>query len=88
MKKVEIEQVSIRELIEKIEETVKRIVAKTSNEKKEEELKILTRKQTAKLLNVSLPTLNHWAKKDVLIPFTIGTRVYYKKEDILNYMNQ
>ena len=43
---------------------------------------ILTKKETAQLLNVDLSTLWNWQKKGFLIPFGIGGRVYYKMSDI------
>ncbi|WP_204345551.1 helix-turn-helix domain-containing protein [Psychroserpens algicola] len=86
MRKVEIEQVSIRELIEKFEEI---IIKNTNFQKPEFESNIpdiLTRNQVAEMLQVSKVTLNNWAKNKVLIPYSIGTRVYYRKEDIFNSM--
>lgn len=44
----------------------------------------LTRKATAELLGVSLPTLHVWTQKGMLPAQTIGTRVRYRKTDILN----
>lgn len=43
---------------------------------------ILTKKETAKLLNVDLSTLWNWQQKGILKPFGIGGRVYYKFSDI------
>ena len=54
------------------------------NELKNDEL--LTREETSKLLNVSYPTLNSWAKKRVLIPLSLGSRIYYRMDDILKSM--
>ncbi len=86
MKKIEIEQVSMGELIEKFEE----IIIKNSNLQKRvvevNNIDVLTRNEVAELLKVSTVTLHHWAKKKVLVPFSIGTRVYYKKKDILESM--
>ncbi|MBC8052166.1 MAG: helix-turn-helix domain-containing protein [Sphingobacteriaceae bacterium] len=42
----------------------------------------LTRLETAKELNVTLPTLNAWEKAGILVPVRIGTRVRYKQESI------
>jgi len=42
-----------------------------------------TRKETAKLLNVSLPTLTRWKRKGILVPVKISPRkVFYREEDI------
>jgi len=43
---------------------------------------ILTKKETAQLLNVDLSTLWNWQQKGILKPFGIGGRVYYKFSDI------
>jgi excisionase family DNA binding protein len=51
-------------------------------ENQSKEIKYLTRKETAKLLGVSLVTLNHWAKDDILKAYKIGTRVRYKSDEV------
>ena len=42
----------------------------------------LTRKETADILNVSLPTLNEYTKRSILIGYRFGARVLYKQSDI------
>lgn len=42
----------------------------------------LTRKEVAKLLGVSLVTIQEWCKKDILKPKRIGTRVRFSTKDI------
>lgn len=44
---------------------------------------LLTRKQAAKYLNVSLPTLNAWEKKGEIEPVRKGSRVYFLKRTLL-----
>jgi excisionase family DNA binding protein len=43
---------------------------------------LITRKETAKLLGVSLPTLNEWTKNGTLPAQRIGTRVRYNRADV------
>jgi len=43
---------------------------------------ILSREQTAKILNVSLSTLSRWTKDKKIQSYGIGDRVYYKSNDI------
>lgn len=43
----------------------------------------LDRKQVAKLLGISLVTVHDWSKKGVLLPFKIGHKIRYKREDII-----
>ncbi len=42
----------------------------------------LTRKETADILNVSLPTLNEYTKRSLVIGYRFGARVLYKQSDI------
>ena len=49
---------------------------------KNESVKWYTRFETAKILSVSLVTLNAWAKNGILPCHKIGNRVRYKSEDI------
>lgn len=43
---------------------------------------LLTREQTADLLQVDLSTLWHWTRKGKLKSYGIGNRVYYKRTEI------
>ena len=45
--------------------------------------KLLTRKETAKMLSVSLVTLCDWEKKNIIQSYRIGNLVRYKKHDII-----
>lgn len=45
---------------------------------------MFSRKQTAKMLCISLPTLHDWTKEGLIRAYRIGNRVLYKKEDINN----
>ena len=42
----------------------------------------LTRKETAKILGVTLSTLWKWAQMGYLVPVKIGTRVMYRPTDV------
>jgi excisionase family DNA binding protein len=41
-----------------------------------------TRKETAEMLNISLPTLNEYTKKRILNGYRVGARVLYKQSEI------
>lgn len=54
---------------------------------------LLTRRQTAETLSVSLTTLHDWAKDTderpaVLIPLKINGRVRYRRADVLNALKE
>lgn len=42
----------------------------------------LTRNEVAEMLKCDLSTIHNWCKKGKLIPFGIGSRVYFKRSDI------
>lgn len=48
----------------------------------------LTRKEVAKLLKISLPTLNEHSKNGKIRSYLIGGRVLYKQSDILNSLHE
>ena len=80
-----IENATLQEMLDGIQLIVNSSIQNSKmNELKNDEL--LTREETSKLLNVSYPTLNSWAKKKVLIPLSLGSRIYYRMDDILKSM--
>lgn len=48
----------------------------------EEDMVLLTRKEVAKFLSVSLVTLHRWNKNGILKSYRLGNEVRYKKHDI------
>lgn len=42
----------------------------------------LTPKEVADMLKCDLSTVHNWKKKKILIPYGIGSRVYYKRSEI------
>lgn len=63
-----------------IAETVKDQL--TSFFAKKPDTKLQTRKEVAKLLNISLPTLHTWTKEGIINAVRIGQSVRYRPEDI------
>lgn len=45
---------------------------------------LLSRKETAALLGISLPTLHDWTNKGVLKSHSIGRKVFYKVDEVNN----
>ena len=52
-------------------------------EKEPSTTKVLTRKETAKRLNVSLTTLNTWSRRGIIQSKKVGSRVRYLESDVL-----
>ncbi len=44
----------------------------------------LTRVEVSKMLKIDLSTCHNWTKKQILISYQIGGRVYYKRKEIEN----
>lgn len=44
----------------------------------------LTRKEVARFLKISLPTLHEWSKQGLLQSYRIGNRILYKSVEIQN----
>ncbi|MFN8863017.1 MAG: helix-turn-helix domain-containing protein [Flavobacteriales bacterium] len=49
---------------------------------------LVTRKQAAQLLGVSLPTLHDYTTRGIIPGYRIGTRVRYKKGEILDCLRK
>jgi excisionase family DNA binding protein len=82
-------QIPIDEFRALISDTVRAEMQKNciSEPKPETEL-LITRLETAKILGVSLVTLNEWTKQGIIPGYRISSRVRYKKAEILNAVSQ
>ena len=47
-----------------------------------QETEVLTRKEAAKLLSVSLPTILDWTKTGKITGYRIGSRIRYKRAEL------
>ena len=65
-----------------------RNILKDSKKNEEPKETLLTRDETAKMLSISLVTLWKLTKKDVIPAFRIGTRVRYRKSDVLKALKK
>ena len=52
------------------------------------QVEYLTRKEVAKLLGISLPTLNDWSKRGVVPSYRIQSRVRYIKAEVLDCLEK
>ena len=55
----------------------------TSTPKPQPKEVLLTRKDVAKLLKISLVTVHTWTKQGILKPYRIGNQVRYKETEVL-----
>jgi hypothetical protein len=88
MKNIMIENTSLEELVSEIKKIVKQVIETCELSAQNDSEKVLTRKETSELLQVSFVTLNKWNKLGVLPSYSVGTRVYYKWNDVQNAMKR
>ena len=73
---------------EKVVEKVLERKLKSFIPQEKEKLTLLSRKDTAKLLCISLPTLHDWTKTGIVKAHRIGNRILYKLEEVNQALNQ
>ncbi|MAW95960.1 MULTISPECIES: helix-turn-helix domain-containing protein [unclassified Leeuwenhoekiella] len=73
---------------EKVVEQVLERKLKSFIPQEKEKLTLLTRKDTAKLLRISLPTLHDWTKTGIVKAHRIGNRILYKLEEVNQALSQ
>jgi len=89
MENIILTQISITELKNLISEVLKTELQQFSNSQPEKETtELITRIKAAKILNVSLVTLNSWTKKGIIKGYHVGTRVRYKKNEVFEALKQ
>jgi excisionase family DNA binding protein len=52
------------------------------------QIEYITRNETIQILGCSLVTLNVWTKEGKLSSYRIGTRIRYKKDEVLNSLKK
>ena len=80
-------QFTPEEFKELISESVKNQFNALSSQSKEhvkdEQKEFLTRKETAKIFNVSLVTIHDWQKNGILKVYKMGNRSFFKYSELL-----
>ncbi|MBK9477330.1 MAG: helix-turn-helix domain-containing protein [Bacteroidetes bacterium] len=88
MEKIMLSPITIDELATVIQMTVKREFETINNSQKPEpDNDYLSRKETCKILGISLPTLNDYTKRGLVPSYRIGARIRYKKEEVLKSLS-
>lgn len=84
---LQIESTNSSEFIPKILAGFRDILNEQNKASKDSEI-LLTREEAAEMLSVSLVTLWKWTKDDIIPAYRIGTKVRYKKSEILLALKQ
>ncbi|SHM26533.1 DNA binding domain-containing protein, excisionase family [Chitinophaga jiangningensis] len=76
----------LRQLIaDTLKSELSQLLEQKPNDTKEE---LITRKEAAKLLGISLPTLLDFTKTGKITGYRIGTRVRYKRRELIESLKQ
>ncbi|WP_242095119.1 helix-turn-helix domain-containing protein [Aestuariivivens sediminicola] len=76
-------------LVEKLKESILPEMEEfTKNFEPKEPPVFLTRNQVAEMLSVDLSTVHNYTKKEILIAYQLGGRIYYKRSEVENAMTR
>ncbi|TLX23346.1 helix-turn-helix domain-containing protein [Chryseobacterium indologenes] len=76
-------QMTKDELMQDFEQIVRKVVNQMQVQQiSKDEKETYTRDEAAEYLNVSHSTLHNWKKKGILMPFKMGAKVYYSKDEV------
>lgn len=84
---LQIERISTNELIPQLVTELRKVI-KEEQLQNENNQELLTREEAAKLLSISLVTLWKYTKENIIPAYRIGTKIRYKKADILTALKQ
>lgn len=83
MEQILLTQINLEQLLDKIGAILDDKLSKVNSQKAVSKSDFLSRKQTADLLKITLPTLHEWTKLEWLKSYKIGNRVLYKLHEVL-----
>jgi excisionase family DNA binding protein len=79
-----------RELIEELKESlIPELKEKLSKEFQPKEPSVyLSRQEVCEMLQIDMSTLHRWRKDGILVAYGLGNRVYFKRNEIEELLNQ
>lgn len=85
-KEIVIINLTISELKEILQETISTELGRLLNEVIDDKSKdeFLTRDETSKFLNLSLPTITKYVKQGIIPAYRIGNRILFKRNELLD----
>tara|TARA_R110000772_G_C13306320_1_gene439386 strand:+ start:4745 stop:5059 length:315 start_codon:yes stop_codon:yes gene_type:complete len=74
----------LEQLLKALNKVDEQLLSLSQNNGLNQSEQLISREQTAELLNVNLSTLWAWTKKGKLLSYGIGNKVFYKRSEIEN----
>lgn len=71
-----------------LSETIKQELENTKPVETKNDNDLITRKEVSILLNISLPTLNVYSRKGLLKSYRMGSRVFYKRNEVMDSLKE
>jgi hypothetical protein len=87
MAKLMLSTLELSDIKKVFEEVIENKLKNLTPQPEKEGLKLLSRKDTAKLLCISLPTLHDWTKTGIVKAHRIGNRILYKLDEVNGSLN-
>ena len=69
-------------------EALEQVIEPSKSAKESRSIELLTRKETAKFLRISLPTLADWTKQGLIHAIPMGRRIFYSASEIQNELEK
>ena len=88
MNQILLNGINLNELLEKIGQLIDAKVGQVQQPTEKTHSKFISRTEVAKLLKISLPTLNEWTKLGRLLSYKMGNRVLYNALEVENALCQ
>jgi len=82
MDKVILSPIPMDELLQHLRGIIREEICKLSQQPNDTKVSYLSRKELAKVLGVTLPTLSSWTKLGKVKAYRIGRRVLYKSSEV------
>jgi excisionase family DNA binding protein len=74
--------ITTEELLKQIESIIDRKISEAITAPPQKRSEYLTRKEVSQKLKISLPTLHDWTKLGLLKSYKMGSRVYYRSDEV------
>lgn len=91
MEKIQFIQVTPNELASLISENIKMSIQELANSFSElnqpHQKEIVSRKEVSTMFGVSLVTIHDWVNNDILKPYKIGGRTFFKRSELMLLLN-
>ncbi len=85
--KIILESITTEELVNELVSKVQTVLAEQPKEDTDKD-KLLSRAEVTEMLQISLVTLWNWTNKGILIAHRLGNKIFYKKHEILNALQE